>query len=254
MKYFNSLLILFVFMSANIFQAAAQNEKRTPIIVELFTSEGCSTCPPADKLLQTLVQEQPVSGVEIIGLSEHVDYWNRLGWTDPFSSVQFSNRQGYYAGFFKHSEIYTPQLIVDGTRELIGSEGNKSLTDSAANPKGNVELKIEKEDENTVSLKVKVANLPKISDGDKAVVLLAVTENNLTSSVSSGENSGRKLKHSAVTRYMKNIGGVTNDEANLSADVGLGKDWKRNDLSAVAFVQEANSRRILGAAKISLKN
>ncbi|MEP6903686.1 MAG: DUF1223 domain-containing protein [Actinomycetota bacterium] len=254
MKYFKSLLIILVLIGANIFHAAGQNTKRMPVIVELFTSEGCSTCPPADKFLQKLVEEQPISGVEIIGLSEHVDYWNRLGWTDRFSSAQFSNRQGYYLTFFKNSQIYTPQMVVDGTRELSGKAAEKTLADAAKNPKGNLDLKIEKQAGNILSFKIKIADLPKISDNDKAVVLLAITENDLTSNVSAGENSGRMLKHTAVTRYLKNIGGITGEKTELSIDVELVKDWKRENLSAIAFVQEANSRRILGAAKISLKN
>ena len=254
MKHLHGFLILLVLIGANIFQVAAQNEKRMPIIVELFTSEGCSTCPPADKLLQTLIEQQPVSGAEIIALGEHVDYWNRLGWTDPFSSAQFSNRQGYYSAFFKQREIYTPQLIVDGTRELTGKEASETLAAASKNPKGNLNLKVEKQTGNIVSFKINIADLPKISEGDKAVVLLAITENNLTSNVSAGENNGRKLKHAAVTRYLKTIGGVTDEKTELAADVELGKGWNRENLSAVAFVQEANSRRILGATKISLKN
>lgn len=254
MKYFIWISLLFVICSAAAFPVAAQNEKRMPVIIELFTSEGCSTCPPADKLLQTLVREQPVDGVEIIALGEHVDYWNRFGWTDPFSSAQFTNRQGYYSVFFKNSQIYTPQMVVDGTRELRGKEGNKALAESAKNPKGDLSLKIENQTDNTVSLKIKIAGLPKISNGDKAVVLLAITENDLTSNVSAGENSGRKLKHIAVTRYLKTVGDASGEKTILSADVELGKDWKRENLSAVVFVQEAQSRRILGAAKISLKN
>ena len=125
---------------------------------------------------------------------------------------------------------------------------------AAKNQKGDVNLQIEKEVKNNVSLKVKISNLPKISNGDKASVFLAVTENDLTSSVTRGENSGQTLKHAAVTRYLKDIGSVKNEEKTLSADVTLGKEWKRDNLSVVAFIQEAESRRILGATKISFKN
>lgn len=248
-----SILLIAFCMAAS--QTAAQTEKRLPVIVELFTSEGCSTCPPADIFLQALVREQPIAGAEIIALSEHVDYWNQSGWTDPFSFAQFSRRQADYAVFFKQAETYTPQIVVDGTLEFVGNrmrEGIKRITEAAKNPKGDVNLEIEKNEKNTVSLKVKISNLPKFSSGDKANVFFAVTENALTSNVTRGENSGRTLTHTAVTRYLNNIGGVPQEGKTLSADVALGKDWKRENLSVVAFIQEENSRRILAAAKISL--
>ncbi len=230
--------------------------KRTPIIVELFTSEGCSSCPPADGNLSMLVESQPVAGAEIIGLSEHVDYWNRLGWTDPFSSGQFSGRQGEYSQYFKRDDVYTPQMIVSGQREVGGGDMRgalKQIADAAREPQGQISIEIGKQSGNVISVKVEPANLPKISSGDSAIVLLAVTENNLTSNVANGENGGRRLKHSAVTRYLQNIGNFGNESKNLLAEVTLGRDWKRENLSVVAFVQETGSRKILGAGKIDLK-
>ena len=104
---------------------------RTPVLVELFTSEGCSTCPPADDLLEDLIKRQPVPGVTIVGLGEHVDYWNQLGWTDRFSSSAYSQRQRVYARNMKASEVYTPQTVINGTREALGSDraGREQPTD-----------------------------------------------------------------------------------------------------------------------------
>jgi hypothetical protein len=231
--------------------------KGTPVIVELFTSEGCSSCPPADKVLATLERTQPIEGAEIIVLSEHVDYWNRLGWTDPFSSAQFSSRQDEYRQHFKRGDVYTPQMVVDGTHEFVGSNANeagKTITEAAKEPKGEVEIKIEKIEGNKVFLSIKVKNLPKISSGDTAVVMLAVTENNLATSVLRGENAGSKLPHTAVVRYLQNISSADFDNKTLMQVIELQRDWQRNNLSLVAFVQEIGSRRIFGATKINLMN
>ena len=102
----------------------AASSSTTPVIVELFTSEGCSSCPPADTLLSRYVKNSPVPGVEIIALGEHVDYWNHNGWADPFSSVQFSQRQSDYSHAFRLDSVYTPQIIVDGRAQLVGSDGD----------------------------------------------------------------------------------------------------------------------------------
>lgn len=235
---------------------ASKSRKRTPVIVELFTSEGCSSCPPADQTLDLLAREQPFADAEIIALSEHVDYWNRLGWADPFSSAQFSQRQNEYSSFFKkNGDVYTPQMIVDGTREFVGSnmrEAQKAITAAAKMKKADVNLTA-KIDQETVALVIKIENLPDASDS--AIVLLAVTEDELASNVSRGENSGQKLQHTAVARTLTSIGTVKENQQtfDLSTIFKLDKAWKNENLNAVVFVQDARSREIFGAAKISLK-
>ena len=113
-----------------------------PVVVELFTSEGCSSCPPADALLQKL-DAQPYSGVRLIVLSEHVDYWNHIGWTDPYSSHTFSRRQDAYGSRFHLDSVYTPQMVVDGAEEFVGNSANdarKAFERAAGSPKVSVRI------------------------------------------------------------------------------------------------------------------
>src|SRR5499427_8004033 len=141
---------------------------RSPVIVELFTSEGCSSCPPADEVLAQLQQTQPIAGAEVIALSEHVDYWNYIGWSDPFSSSSFSARQQTYAqAFGQQDRVYTPQMIVDGQTEFNGSAMNKAreeIAKAARSPKADVRIGIPEtktqKDNQKVRLNVNVKNVP----------------------------------------------------------------------------------------------
>ena len=116
---------------------------RPAVVVELFTSEGCSSCPPADALLAQLVSDQKIAGAEVIALEEHVDYWNHLGWTDPFSSQEFTFRQQEYEEKFRTGSVYTPQMIVDGRDEFAGGNmvrARAAIAKAAQAPKANIQL------------------------------------------------------------------------------------------------------------------
>jgi hypothetical protein len=233
--------------------ARTANTTAVPIVVELFTSEGCSSCPPADALLERLENEQSVPGAEVLALEEHVDYWNDLGWADPFSSKQVTLRQQGYAEAFRHGSAYTPQMVVDGQFEFVGSRSDEAreIIATAAT---------------RVRAVVSVAQTPGNSDGkrdwvvsvrrlgpavrDTAEVWLAVTETGLHSRVEAGENAGRELRHAAVVRQLTKLGiadGNREEAFASSARINLRSEWKKENLRVVVFVQEKNSRHILGA-------
>jgi hypothetical protein len=186
---------------------AAEPNRRVPVLAELFTSEGCSSCPPADALLQKLDRIQPVAGAQIIVLSEHVDYWNSLGWKDPFSSEQFSQRQDTYAHALL-SETYTPQLVIDGRTQVLGSDEKtveSAIASAAARPKSGVRIQTAKREANEAVISITVDALA----SGKKDVWVAIADDHDQSSVRRGENSGRTLTHVAVVRSLSKAGTVT---------------------------------------------
>lgn len=235
-------------------------DRRVPVIVELFTSEGCSSCPPADALLARLERFQPVAGARIIALEEHVDYWNQMGWVDPFSAPHYRGRQNDYAIAFHASNIYTPQMVVNGQVGLIGDDSNRAYQVIGAarqSPATMVDLRntANSKDPDLVDLSVQVASPrnPKPSASD---VYLAITESDLESQVLRGENAGRRLRHAPVVRSFGIIGRIDPAGSNvgqITNTLRLPREWKRENLRAVVFVQEHDSLRITGAATAELR-
>jgi hypothetical protein len=206
-------------------------------------------------MLAKLEDLQPIDGVEVIALEEHVDYWNRLGWTDPFSSAAFTSRQEAYAEVFGNDSVYTPQMIIDGHREFVGSHGRearKALDDAAMHPRTGLVLTVgTAAPDGSQPFAVSVGTLAGASPGDTAEVWLAVTEKELHSAVTRGENAGEVLHHASVVRTLRKIGTAEATEVpSFSATPSLRfeNSWKRENLRVVVFVQEKKSRRILGAA------
>ena len=240
---------------SNVPASLAPSTGRSAVLVELFTSEGCNTCPPADQLLTVLDQTQPIEGAQVIALSEHVDYWNRLGWKDPFSSAEFTQRQVDYEKVFNVEGPYTPQMVVDGHAQFVGSRvdsAREAIAAAERSPKADVSIAIKTSAANSVALTVKVENVPEISHGDSADVMVAITESGLSSNVLRGENAGHNLTHSAVTRKLFRIGSVDHKGFSAEKTVSLASNWKRANMKAVVFVQERASRHVIGAAAIGL--
>ena len=225
------------------------------VIVELFTSEGCSSCPPADTFLQKLVETQPVEDVQIVALGEHVDYWDRLGWKDRFSSAVFTARQQAYRARFAIESIYTPQMVVDGRAEFVGTDAKAARTalerarDAAH---GTLNLTMQGGPEALVlEVSATATHLPALAAGDHADVLVAVTEDRLRTDVKHGENGGRVLSHAPVVRVLSQLGEVSPPgSSTLKGRIHLGADWKRENLRVVAFVQARRSRAILAATTV----
>ena len=221
------------------------------VIVELFTSEGCSSCPPADAFLQKLVDTQPIEDVQIVALGEHVDYWDRLGWKDRFSSASVTARQQVYAARLANDNVYTPQMIVDGRAAFVGTDAasaRRALESARKASHGILNLQAEATAQPShVKVSVTTTALPAVAAGDHADVVVVVTEDHLRTDVKRGENEGRVLSHAPVVRHLATIGEASNATP-VTADIVLGSDWKRENLHVVAFVQARRARTILAAA------
>lgn len=230
------------------------------VVVELFTSEGCSSCPPADRILSDLespraIQGRPrvsirVPGVEVIALGEHVDYWDELGWKDRFSSPLFSARQQDYGKAFHLESVYTPQMVVNGQKEVLGSDPGAirdAIQKAAKEPQAQVALSMM----SAQTLSFRVSNLPPGSH--EADILLGVAESELTTRVLNGENGGHELRHAAVVRSLSHLGKLDPTrpgEYSAVAQLNLRQDWNRANLRLVLFVQDRVTRHILGAASV----
>jgi hypothetical protein len=233
---------------------ASRGAAVSPVLVELFTSEGCSSCPPADTLLQQLDRTQPVNGAELIVLSEHVDYWNHIGWTDPFSSRFFSDRQSAYAGRFGLASVYTPQIVVDGSVEFVGSDSHlvsQAVQKSLPAPKIVIRIAgISLDASKTLNAHVDADALPEAAKVRKADVYLVVALNHAESQVLRGENGGRRLSHVGVVQSLTKIGSIEAGKT-FSQDVHLKLDSRTDpvNLRVIAFIQLPGQKQVLGAVQ-----
>ena len=256
-----SLLVAFFLVGAiSLRHLAASNPpgQKQPVIVELFTSEGCSDCPPADALLKQLAEHQPIDGAEIIPLEEHVDYWNHQGWTDPFSSPDFTLRQNDYTAVFPNAGgPYTPQMIVDGRAQFIGSRANEALEQiraAAAQPKARLLLRL------APGAKAHSYNVELRLDPDSATpnassldFYLAVTEKGLHSNPNAGENSGAALIHAPVVRQLHKLHSIKFPlAAPVTNTLNLKDNWNTSNLTVVAFLVNPKTHQIQAAGEVPI--
>lgn len=232
-----------------LFSGAAVPDESPPVILELFTSEGCSSCPPADQILALVAAHGNVSGVPVITLSEHVDYWNYLGWRDPFSRAAFSQRQQNYARRFRLESAYTPQLVVDGATELLGSDAKRAsaaIAAAASAAKTPVRVQVASTGNNKFSVHVEA---PAAAGSE---ILAALVTDSAVSEVNRGENSGRRLSHASVVRDLIKVGVSHRDGYNGDFTLDAGKAAVRDADRVVILVQENGQGRISGAAAAPL--
>lgn len=218
-------------------------------VVELFTSEGCSSCPPADALLASLADDAQSAGKPVYLLSFHVDYWDRLGWSDPYADAAHTRRQRRYAQHFAARNVYTPQMIVNGSAEFVGSNRAKATheIEQALKRKSAVAVTLKKPSRSgeEVTVEYTVSPVP-----EKSLLHVAVVERELITKVPRGENAGRTLRHDNVVRRFQTI--------ELSgAEVGkvefkLPPSLRPERSSVIAYVQDAGNLTVLGATSVNL--
>jgi hypothetical protein len=215
------------------------------VVLELFTSEGCSSCPPADKVLAQIQQES--KGKPVYLLAYHVDYWNRLGWKDVFSKAEFSQRQALYGNWLK-AQIYTPQLVINGKTELVGSDGSvvrDIIANELAGSRTNPLLLHVRQDSDHLNVHFKTGH----ASGNSRI-LIALIQKEAQTKVARGENAGHTLPHVQIVRqlqseYLKGTG-----EGNTTID--LPKDFDAQSWEILAMIQDQNSGEITDAAKADI--
>jgi hypothetical protein len=228
--------------------AAPDSAPRRPVLVELFTSEGCSSCPPADALLARLDATQFVPGAQAIVLSEHVTYWNQLGWRDPFSMDAMTERQQNYAARFGLASVYTPQIVVDGAAEAVGSDSKalgREVAKAAEMPKTEIRIEDAAWEGDGVHFAVRTTGPL------HGMLMGALAEDATQSTVPRGENAGRTLHHVAVVRVLKEMGRDAADGRTLTLKLES-KDSTAEQgktLRLVVFLTDSQSGRVQAVAE-----
>ena len=230
----------------------AASAERVPVLVELFTSEGCSDCPPADALLAKLDASQPISGAQAIVLSEHVTYWNHQGWSDPFSLDAMTARQGEYVRRFGLDSSFTPQMVVDGTEQFVGGNARAliaAVEKEAKTPRQTLAITGARWDNGAAQFSLHAS----ATAGAKIVVVLAADATH--QEVAAGENRGRTLHHTAVVRVMKEFGPDAADGRELKLPGGplTKKNEAGGPVRLVAFLVDHKTGHVLGAAEQTLQ-
>ena len=227
----------------------AQSGAKTVSVLELYTSEGCDSCPPTDKWFSTLSFKKDGT----VPLAFHVDYWDYIGWKDRFAKASFAQRQRAQVALQGSRTVYTPQVLFNG-KDARGDTSDARLGARVldiATKKPDANLTVRGQITNDAVEAVVGVEFATPMLGKDAALFIAISENNLTSRVTAGENRGATLAHDHVVRELS--GPLTTaPAAELKRVIALPKDWKRQDLNLVAFVQNTRSGQILQAVSVPL--
>lgn len=252
MKRFSLLIAVVALAGAQCGLAATgNNPTSSPVLIELFTSEGCSSCPPAEQALQHMDANQPIPGVQLIVLSEHITYFNHEGWTDPYSSQQLTDRQYAYAQGLGLKDVFTPQMLVDGTQELWDKNSQQAeevVRQAAAAPSLPVQIESVNLDPKASILRAHIA-VNGTSARHNEDIYAAVALDHATSNVLRGENRGKNLDHVAVVEALAKVGKLKKGNSfNGDVAIKLNPKFPAENLRLVVFVQESGVGKIDGAA------
>lgn len=213
-------------------------------VVELFTSEGCSSCPPAEKVMAALKAESEKKHTAVYFLEYHVDYWNRLGWKDPYSSFQNTLRQKNYTSVLSEESIYTPMMVVNGVKSFTGSDASRAsaeiTTALSAKPEVQFSIGLDSVTGDTAFVWYKSSKTDK-----NHYVRLVFTESKLVSSVAKGENAGKTLSHESVVRVFF---GADANASNAQLRIPLKKFRPGKNTELIGFIQHKQTMKILAAA------
>lgn len=248
----NAIRLFSITALLSLASSALSQTTRTPVLLELFTSEGCSSCPPADKLLATLQAQQPVAAAHIVVLEEHVDYWDRQGWRDRFSSPQFTQRQSFYAPRLNFDDSYTPQMVVDGHTQFLGSDSSKAIaaiSQAVEPPKIALSLSSPAIAGKTVSSSVSAtASDSKLPRGDLYAVLV---EPKASTEVKAGENGGKQLNHVSIARSFARIGKLQDlARGPIAFKINAPAETNVEGMRLVVFAQLSDQGAVRGIAEV----
>jgi hypothetical protein len=244
----NLFILLMFSLAINSCESQPSTSHYEPIaVVELFTSEGCSSCPPADKVLSQLTTESEKDHKKIYTLSFHVDYWDRLGWRDPFSNSQYSERQSMYAKEMKLNGVYTPQMIVNGSSELVGSDESKLSTALSKALQANSNASFNKLNVNIKEGQKAIVHYEVSGDLSDCEINFALVSKHESTAVKRGENGGHQLSHTDVVRQFITITAVASGEVSLDMPLSLDK----SNMSIIAYIQRKDDLHIIAASMVN---